>query len=283
MSLSVAALRLCAVKSIVGATSVGGLVFDSVVDPVDLIGDKPQPSIIVYADAGTFNVKDASLFEAAQNVDLTIEQFIGSAVTVDAGTDQSRVELRVAEKDAAHEDYLRALSYEVKKALLRRDGVSPWPDLFRRFWVRGAQDNLSQWDRGANSEHGSRFAFLRTVYRLETVDDPVPGAPLPQLWTDLLAAMAADADLAATADWWRALIVTPAAPTWRQAQEQLGLTDAATAALGEAPVSGTLDDPLPVSSEIAVALADEQGALTVDPDSATIAQDGGAAVAIAEG
>lgn len=289
MSLAAAALRIAAVKALTGATSAEGRVYDSEVNPIELIGDKARPTIIVYTDAGRIDLADKSLTEAAQSVALTFEEFIGRAVKVQTETDGGGlVELEIPAKDAAYENYLQTLAYERRAALLRADGVSPWPDLFRRLFVRGAPGHPSEWDRGANAEK-ARFAFRREVLWLETVDDPVRGAPPPQLWSDLLAAMDADTDagIKALAAYWRALITAPAVPSWRQVQQALGLTDAAMAALGDAPASEVLaptTDDAPLSTEIDVTLEDGPATLTgtVTPDQITLAEDGNAPAVIVE-
>ena len=278
MSLAVAALRIATVKALDGATSVGARVYDSVIDPIDMLGAQAQPSIIVYTDAGQIELRDCSIIEAPQVVDLTIEMFIGKTITAENGDTQ----LVIPANDASYENYLRCLNFEVTRALTRRDGSSSWPGLWAELVARGSQTQFSQWDRGANSEHGRRFAFLRMVYRLEVVNDPVPGAPLTDLWTRLLAAMTADTELTDISAYWQSLISTPSVPDWRQAQIELGLTDAGIKGSGIAPVFDTTTDAAPANTEISGKFPDEPAVLVGDPTQATIAEDDGAPVKIAE-
>jgi hypothetical protein len=272
MSLSVAALRIATVKALDGATSVGARVYDSVIDPVDFLGDAALPSIIVYTDAGIIDLKDSSIIEAPQIVDLTIEMFIGKTVTAENGD----VSLVIPANDAGYENYLRCLTYEVIRALHRRDGTSPWPDLWSAIKVRGAQQQNSQWDRGANADNGRRFAFLRLVYRLEVVNDPVPGAPLTDLWTNLFAAMTADPELVDISTYWQSLISSPSVPDWRQAQIELGLTDAGIENSGLAPpFDTTTTDAAVPNVEISAKFPDEPSVIVVDPSQATITEGSG--------
>jgi hypothetical protein len=282
MSLAVAALRIATVKALDVATSAGDRVYDSVVDPVDLLGEKAEPTIIVYADAGTIDIKDRALFEGTQIVDLTIEMFIGRAIAIETGENEGQIELQIPATDASYDNYLRCLVYEVNRALLRRDDQSPWPDIWASLIARGAQDNHSQWDRGANADHGRRFAFLRLVYRFEVMADPLPGQPVNDLWSRILNAMDADDELKQISAFWRTLITSPAIPDWRQAQEQLGLTNEAIGALGPAPLAGDETDAAPAAIEIDV-VTGAGATIAAGADGATIAEDSGAPVPIAEG
>ena len=278
MSLAVAALRIATVKALDGATSVGARVYDSNVDTKDLLGDQAQPSIIVYADAGQIELRDRSLIQAPQVVDLTIEMFVGRAVEAENGD----ITYHSPANDAGYENYLRCLTFEVNRALTRRDGSNPWPSLWAEFFVRGSQNQFSQWDRGANSEHGHRFSFLRLVYRAEVMNDPVPGADVTVLWARLFAAMDADDELADISAYWQSLISTPSAPDWRQAQIELGFTDAGIKGIGIAPVFDTTTEAAPANTEISGKFTDEPAVLVGDPTQATIAEHDGDPVEIAE-
>ena len=282
MSLAIAALRIVTVKALDGATSVGARVFDSMADARDALGDEAMPAIIIYTDAGHIDLKDRAILEAPGIVDLTFEMFIARKVTVKNGAGDTEVDLEYPDNDAGYENYLQCLAYEVKRALLRRDGTNPWPGFWAELVARGSQMSLSQWDRGADSAHGRRFAFLRVVYRLEAMNDPVPGAPLPDMWSRLLSAMANDSELAEIAAYWNSLITDPNVPDWRQAQQQFGLIDAAMGAgTGLAPAFDTTTDAAPVSVEIS-GLDEAVTTVKVDPTIATIIEDGGPSVVIAE-
>jgi hypothetical protein len=236
MSLAVAALRILTVKALEGATSAGAQVFDSAVDPRDLIGDRPQPTIVVYADGGKLRFTGRDLGAADHVVDLTIEMFIARATRVAATDGEDEIEIEYPATDAAFENRLRRLCYEILSVL--SGGSGAWPELWRRFAVRMAEAD-SEWDRGADAKNGRRFNFLRLTLRVEVLADPVRGGcpPLPGgAWYALLAAMEADAELADLAKDWRALITTPDLAAWRRAQADLGLTYDEVKGIGLAPL-----------------------------------------------
>lgn len=251
MTLSVAALRIATVKALDGATSAGARVFDSVEDPRQLLGEEAYPAIVVYADSGRRDVRARDLFGAAHTVDLTIDLFVARAAVATAGDGQETITLEFAAVDAAYDNYLRCLSYEVEKVLLAGDGT--WPELWREFFIRGSEREQSEWMRGAAADKSSRFAFLRNVYRAEVIDDPTPGQALPSLWDRFFAALEADAEFTNAAvnlgAYMRKLVTRPAVPTWRAAQSELGVIAGVPASLG----FGDAVDP-PGSTEPAAAV-----------------------------
>lgn len=279
MSLAVLALRICAVKALTGATSVGARVYDSDVDPRDLSADEASPVIVVYADTGKMNIDGLDLLGCTHTVELVIDSFVARQVSVAAGEGEDRVTYQCPPTDAGHELYLGALGFEITRALL---GSSGWADLWRRFAFRASASELSEWDRGAHAEKGVRFAVRRTLYRIETMADPVPGAALPPLWADFVAACEADDELAELGAYLRALITLPAAPDWRQAQQALGLGLAGVRGIGLAPEFETATEPAPALAEGAVEDTDRDEAVTVTDDTATIGPVGGTAVPIVE-
>lgn len=273
MSLAVAAIKIVAVRSLKGKTSAGDAVFDSAVEPFDALRDHGAPVVVVYCDTGKRDVQGRDLFGAKQIIDLSLDMFVAKAVTVDAG----ETEIQIPASDEGNELYLRSLAYEVEKVLLA--DPSPWPDLFRRLWFRASTQDFCEWDRGAIADKGRRQALLRAIYRVEPIADPTPGAEPEGVWADLLAAMEADFELVDIARYWRALIAGTIVPSWRQAQVALGLTDAGIRGIGPAPMSGTLDDPLPLSTEIDV--VDETGTLADAPGGATFTPAGGDSATLA--
>ena len=234
MSLAVAAFRICTVKALDGLTSAGDRVFDSVVDPRDLLGERAEPAIVVYIDAGKRNIQGRELFGAPHTVELTIDSFIARAVAAKAGAGEEQVEFEFAAVDAAYDNYLRCLAYECEKTLIAGDG--PWSKLWLQFLARASEQELTDWNRGADASKGLRFAFLRNVYRFEIIDDPTPGQALPPLWDEFLTAVEADQEFTQDGKnlgaYMRKLITSPTAPTWRAAQSELGLIDGVPVAIG---------------------------------------------------
>jgi len=229
VSLAVAAIKIAAVRSLKGRTSVGNAVFDSAVEPFDGLRNEGAPVIVVYCDNGKREVEGRELFGARQVIELSLDMFVARAVTVDAG----EMEIQIPASDEGNELYLRSLAYELEKVLLA--DPSPWPELFRRLWFRASAQDFCEWDRGAIADKGRRQALLRAIYRVEPVAEPMPGAEPEGVWADLLAAMEADFELADIARYWRQLIAGTIIPDWRQAQVALGLTAAGIGGIGLTP------------------------------------------------
>lgn len=233
MSLAAAALRLITVKALDNATSAAA-VFDSVVDPRDLLGEEARPCVAVFADAGLRRFKDKSLVEADCYVDLTIEMFVAKATRVSGSDGEEVFEIEYPATDAGLENRLCRLQYEIESILF--GSPAAWADLWRLAIVKFSPDG-SMWERGADSKAGARFNFRRIAYRIEPTSDPVRGEEIDPagFWHAFLALAEADPELDELARDWRALISTPSLPAWRVAAAELGLPDAAIRKLGFAP------------------------------------------------
>jgi hypothetical protein len=260
MSLAVAAIKIAAVRSLKGRTSVDDAVFDSAVEPFDALRDQGAPVIVISCDTGKRDVEGRDLFGASQVIDLSVDMFVAQAVTVDAGA----TEIRIPASDEGNEIYLRSLAYEVEKVLLADQ--SAWPELFRRLWFRAPNQDFSEWDRGAIADKGRRQALLRSIYKVETVADPIPGAEPEGVWHDLLTAMEADPELSDLSRYWRQLIAGTSVPDWQQAQAALGLTQAGIRGIGLAPEDDTKPGDAAQIAEIDVSSTDADGTLVIAPE-----------------
>ena len=242
MSLSIAALRLATVKSLDGKTSAGDRVFDSVVDPLDLLGKAAAPTIVVLTDTGNSKIEGRDLLGAASEVDLVIEFFVASATRVTvpvedgaSGETETHEVIVYPATDAGFENLLRRLAWEV--ATILSGSKDPWPELWRRAAVTVKS---ADWDRGGDAKAGARFNFLRVTYRVEPIADPIRGEELIEgyFWKEFLDTADADDELSDLAKDWRALITTPDLPAWRVAASALGLTAAELRGVGLAPFAG---------------------------------------------
>ncbi len=274
MSLVAAALQIATVKALDGVIS--AKVFDSMVDPLQL-KDEPIPVAVVCAVEGRQHVEGLGYFEGSQSIDLVIDLGVARKVIRTVGEGQQAIQVEFPDTDAGHDIVLHTLGFEVLKALFASN--SAWADLWRQLVARATAEP-SIWERGASAENGVRLAVIRHVMRLEVVNEPPIGGLLPELWGALLGAMDADSELAQIAKLWRALITTPTLPDWRVQQAQLGLNLSDMFALGPAPMFDTTSDPPPANVEISA--VDEVSTITGDADQATITEDGGDAVVIAE-
>jgi len=245
-TLSVIAMQVCAVQSLNG--KVQASVYDSSVDLRDL-ETGPAPVVVVYSASGRRRVQGRELFDSHHKVDFVLDIGISHKVTrtFSDGTTTHTAEFQAT--DAAFDALLHSINYECSKRLFACN--DKWPDLFRRF-IFSFSEEESDWARGQLAE-GGRQALLRQTYSLDVMGDPVPGAPLSELWADFLTAMSEDPELADMGKYWTSLITDPELPMWRQEQVRFGLTFKDIFALGNAPPLYEVSDP-PTQEEA----ADEQ-------------------------
>jgi hypothetical protein len=259
MSLAAAALRIATVKALKGATSVGNRVFDSEVDVRSLLGENAEPTIVVLAEKGRRKIQGRDILGGDHRVELAIEMFVARATKVEGeNPDQTKFKIDYPATDAAHENRLRRLAYEVDSILTGE--LTPWVEIWKAFAVSIDED--VEWDRGADGDGGRRFNFLRSVYSCGVLSDPPRGMPLTPIWEKLLSLMDSDPELAPTAKDWRALITTPNLPAWRNAMSSLGLSYGELKGMGLAPFLDHQATPTTESAGL-----DEA---TLDPDQITI-------------
>lgn len=279
MSLSVAALQLATIKALEGAVS--AKVFGSVIDPLQL-QNEPEPIIVVAMAEGRLKLDSRELLMADHNVDLVLDFGVARQVTRTVADGQSTVSFEFADKDIGHDLILQTLGYEVYRALSADEG---WAELWREL-IAGGSEEASIWERGASAENGVRLAIIRNVLRLKLMNEPEPGADPNDLWTRILAAMAADDELKDLAAIWRDAISKPVRPGYLRDAAMFGYTDAEIAALGDGPAAidaGNSADPttLEIPLEQEVRISDEAGATAIHADGATSTPADGESAAIA--
>lgn len=282
MSLTAAALQIATVKAL-KAANVSAVVFDSAADPRKL-QDEPQPVVIVAAVAGKMNSDAREFFGGTHVVDLYLDFGVARRVTRRVGNGDDAVEIDFPDTDSGHDLALHTLAYECLKVLFGTN--DPWAEIWRSLWANLGREDYCEWTRGASADKGTRLAVLRLDLKLEAIDEPTPGAEAVGAWDNLLTAMEADASLQKLAQVWRALIETPALPTWRQMQAALGLTLAGARGTGVAPIEGAEqpdnEGDAPAATEGAADDADLEGAIAVTDEGATWTPDGGEAVPLKE-
>lgn len=259
MSLAAAAIQFCAVKALDG--NIQAKVYDSNVDAEDL-GQEPLPVVVVYCSSAKRSGQiGREIWGGHHVVDFVIDVGVAQKVVREVpGTSSPVVSVEFADNDSGHDLMIHTLQYEVERVLLGDNGV--WAELWRRLFARLSPEDNSDWDRGASADKGVRLAILRSTYKIELANEPVPGAA-SAVWNDLFTAMEADSELHDIGTYWRALVSTPTLPEWRQVQAQLGMTiEEMTNGLAIGPLDpANTTGEIPVSTKITV--LDEVGALEV--------------------
>jgi hypothetical protein len=245
MSLVPLVLRIITVKALRGQTYALERVLDSNLDAIDMtVTQDKSPVIIVSSDDEEYSLENGKLALTAADraVDIVIESAVASMVEAADGTQQ----LTIPHTDAGMEAILGIMGRQIMRALLTPQ--TPWSDLWRRAVV-GVPKVMIR--RGASAEQGVRFAARQMVISCRTLHEPGFGRAIGagEFWDDLLALMAADADLADLGRIIRGEIEGPALASYDQAAAALGISRSAAGMLGTGGlVPGGSDPAAPFSS-----------------------------------
>jgi hypothetical protein len=259
MSLINLAVRIAAVKALKGATLAGDRVFDSQIDALDdrITKDK-APAIVVYIDEDHAKPLGKDLVNADRTVSLVIEISVASKVAIGDVT-----EVVIPYTDPGLETTINLIGYQIMKAL--QAGASEWSELWRLFVV-GIHEVAAV--RGANAEKGVRWAARQIVMKCETLSEPAYGiAPAEGgHWARLLAAMAADSDLAPIGSLIEGVISEPALADWRSAAAVLGVNRDVADGIGIAPLDPAATGEAAAAAEITAEPEDGSAQIVIAPE-----------------
>lgn len=234
MSIIRLAVRIAAVHALRDATLAEGRVYDSSTTPLEAtLREQPQPFLMVTTDAHERSVTERDLGHGEDTLELVIEAAIASRVTVQMPDGSAVPSITIPNTDAGMELTLDLIEAQVGRALQYQG--TEWSRVFGLLVPRITR-RLSR--RGASAEDGLRFAARQIVLTCDPLADPVPGEALPPggAWAAFLAAVEADADLAALAPVLRLHIEGAAAPTWQGIAALLGSSMTTVDAIGLAPL-----------------------------------------------
>jgi hypothetical protein len=245
MSLTRLVMRIAAARAVRDKTLAGPRVFDSAVDPIDqTIAEHRQPLIVVTTDEHALEVIGRDLSSGTHQCDLVIEIAIASRVDVPAADGQGgQITIAIPHTDEGMELTLDIMEHQIVAALTADDGA--WSGVWMKLVPRVTR-RLSR--RGASAENGVRFAARQIVLTCDLVDTPIAGAPITagSAWSDVLAAMAADGDLAGIAGLLRAELEGTPMANWHRAAAELGIPLEGADQIGIGPVLDLDEDPNPL-------------------------------------
>lgn len=236
MSLVTLALRVITVRALMNATQAADRVYDSDIGSVDtrLKGSR-KPFLTVYTDEERTQVDGNGLFGGDKSIRIAIEAVIAEVVPV---TDKDgEVILTYPSTDATIELQLDFMRRQITRTLM--DPANPWSDLWRTFVTKVKTLDVQ---RGASGEDGVRFGAKQVSLTVDTVDDPLPGAPLEGAWLTLVEALEAEPYLAKIGRLIRAEIEGNAMAgieAFELAQQAKGTTNAGMVAVGLGRLSTT--------------------------------------------
>ena len=237
MSLVALAIRACTYLALRGATWAGDCVYESKLEPIDVIVQaETQPFITIAVDeaSGEPKGRGATLLAGVDRLLLVVEIAVGIRALADDGS----TVVGVPPTDRGLEWTMDILSRQVMRAL---SSDPTWGDLWRRFRM---ELNGVRLLRGGAVD-GERYAARQIVFDIHPVSDPDVGI-IPtgdSLWGQFIAALRAldveDPELAeygALADLIEEEITEPQGfGSWQVAAARLGLARQSAEALGITP------------------------------------------------
>ena len=244
MSLVALAIRACTYLALRGATWAGDCIYESKLEPIDMIVQaETQPFITIAIDEASGEPKGhgASLLAAVDRLLLMIEIAVGVRALAEDGS----TVVGVPPTDRGLEWTMDILVRQVMRAL---SSDPTWGDFWRRFRM---ELNGVRLLRGGAAD-GERYAARQIVFDIHPVSDPDVGM-VPtgdSLWGRFIAALRSldggDPDLAeyrALADLIEAEIAEPRGfGSWQAAAARLGLSRRSAEALGITPHALVMQD-----------------------------------------
>lgn len=266
MSLGNLMVRNLALMALRGRTLAKEEVQASLLMPLnDIKDDQVVPVLAIYTDtakAGAEDIEGRDFIGARSTTTLAFEFACFTRAPVDKGVDSADTEtvLGIPNTDEGMEMTLDIIQRQIFSVL--QTSENPWSELFRQFVIKGRGWEA---ERGASVEVGSKFAARRLEMLVQVIADPIAGKPLPPIWEAALAAFEANMPTAVFGVTLRKVAAGDDLPTWRTAQDELGLTRDGLNSIGIGPVDNTLTEAgglVPLTGVIAEDL-DRQTDVTV--------------------
>ncbi len=247
MSLVAFAVRIAAVRALRAALPPAFAIVDSPIDPIGLLDQNPAAGLVaLFTGVGDNRLDGEAFFAGDPTVSLSVQMFLPQAMAFAWGDGLSlALDLRGQGADTA----LDVVERMVERALAVQ--ADAWGALFARLVVRvRGLVSASYLVETAKVKAPARELTLT----LETLQEPTPGAPRADVWTDFLAAMRADEasdSVAPLAGWIEAELAAPLGLSPAEVDRVfLGLRAYAAAAigLGGAVPGGTETAPGPADA-----------------------------------
>lgn len=231
MSLLRSAIRSCTVAALRDKTWAENRVFDSDMTALAdaVYGGPPQPYIVVYTDNDDLaNISGTELYNGDdRSLNIVLEIGVANAIKAQNGN----ITLQFAATDQGMELAVDMISYQCHAALWG-DPQSTWGEILKQLCWRILRVPSR---RGGQAQSGIRFAARRITYAVSTLYDVPPGVvpdanhPLMQFINKAIGnPLFGSADVGQIL---QNMLNAQNAPTWRQAQAYLGMTQASIEAL----------------------------------------------------
>lgn len=232
MSLASLAIRLATIRALKGRTFAQGNVFDSKMEPLDLVVQDGgfEFVIVVTTDDDNMTVEGRDMRAPDHRLELVIEVAATAKLSVEA--EGGEEVLTIPATDAGLEASLNLIGWQIMRAL-QADG-GEWGDLWRAM-VMNIRDVTSR--RGADESRGVRFAARQYVLTLDHIAEPEPGV-VPaggDVWHRAIAMLKDDEEFAAIGRIVETTVTAGEPEPWERVRASLGLANDASGHFAEWP------------------------------------------------
>lgn len=233
MSLSSLAIRYATIRALKGRTYAGANVFDSQIEPLNLIGkDGKDFAVIVTTDDDDVKITGRDLIAGDHQLELVIEVVATARLTVKTEDGESEEALTIPATDAGLEASLNLIGWQIARALSADGGE--WGDLWRGLVMR--VHSISS-RRGADEANGIRYAARQYVYKIDHIAEPEPGITPAggDLWARAIAMLKADPEFGAIGKIIENTVTANEPEPWERIRASLGLANDASGHFSEWP------------------------------------------------
>jgi hypothetical protein len=248
MSLAALAVRVATLRAIKGRTFAGANVYDSTINPLNLVLEHSGKDfvVVVMTDDDSVTIEGRDLFAGDHRMELII--VVAATAEMVVRTDDGEVErdVVIAATDAGLEAQLNILGWQIMRAL--QAGGGEWGDLWRTIVLR--VNNVSCY-RGGDESNGIRYAARQYVFQIDTIAEPEPGTALSGVWGRIIEMLRDDDEYDAVADVIDAVVTDGPMPPWERIRASLGLARDASEHFSEWPL-----EPEEVSKVNEIAMTD---------------------------
>lgn len=247
MSLVSLAVRYATIRALKGRTYAGENVFDSKIEPINLVAENGADfAIVVTTDDDDVKIEGRDLIAGDHQLELVIEVAATAMLTVKTDEGEDAEALSIPATDAGLEASLNLIGWQIARALSA--GGGDWGDLWRSL-VMKVHSVSSR--RGADEANGVRYAARQYIYKVDHIAEPEPGiAPAEgDLWARTISMLKADPEFGAIGKIIENTITADTPEPWERVRASLGLANDVSGWISEIPIVDEIDPDLEIVVE----------------------------------
>lgn len=245
MSLASLAIRYATLRALKGRTYAGENVFDSKIEPINLIASGGHEfAIVVTTDDDDVKIEGRDLIASDHQLELVIEVAATAKLTVKTDEGEDAEALTIPATDAGLEASLNLIGWQIARALSA--GGGNWGDLWRSLVMK--VHSISS-RRGADDANGVRYAARQYVYKIDHIAEPEPGVAPADLWARTVSMLKADPEFGAIGRIVESMVSADQPEPWERVRASLGLANDASGWISEIPIVDEIDPDLEITTE----------------------------------